>query len=202
MSVADSAALVAVESPCGVLGQGEAATPANYGERVARAIRSMRKQAGLNTPELARALSDELDHIIRAKDVTRWETGTHVPKADVFLAVMQVTGLPDPETLSLNTQETLRQQVLRLERAFRQAQLKSGGRAPELPELPPEHRDSYLTMAQAAKMLGISRQTLYQWTNANRIPAYRWESKKVLVPSDVERALEEIRRKADTSPEA
>ena len=201
----DLGALVALESPCGVSGEGDVATPqgesADYGDRVAKAIRAMRKQAGLNTVELAHALSDELDRTIRPKDVTRWETSAHIPKADVFLAVMQVAGLPDPELLSLNTQETLRQQVMRLERAFRQAQLKSGGRAPEHPELPSEHRSSYLTVAEAAKMLGVSRQTLNQWTNTNRMPAYRWESKKVLIPADVERMAEDLRRKADTSPE-
>lgn len=169
----------------GVLKSSLVDAPKDYSKRVAAAMRAMRLRAGLNTSQMAGAISDELGRLIRPKDVSRWEGSTHTPKADVFYAVMQISGVSDPT--KPDTSGTLWEQAPRLRRMFEQALSDHGLISVPLSPLPPEHRSDFLTVLEAAKLRGVSKQTVYHWIEVKRLPAYLWLGKRVVVRADVER---------------
>ncbi len=49
--------------------------------------------------------------------------------------------------------------------------------------------EGYVTVAEAAQLLKVSRSTLWRWINQGRLPAYRFGERRVLIRQDDLRSL-------------
>ena len=137
---------------------------------VAVDLRQMRGREGarLTQKDMAVALSRELGRNIPESSVARWENGHKLAGADVYRAYMQLTAAAHPtdvdERLLWRQMES---RVARLERA-------SGLPTLDLP------RDDLLTLAEAARLIKVSRQTIHNWIKAGKV-RFSTQGRRLLV---------------------
>lgn len=72
---------------------------------------------------------------------------------------------------------------------------RSDQRLDELFKRYPEH----LTVTQLAEVLGMNRQTIYNWLNAGKLPAYRQNDRWVILRDEVRDWLREGRNEPSAS---
>lgn len=166
----------------------EEEVPSTYARLVAEQMRALRMRAGLNSEQMAAALSKELTRKILPPSLSRWENGHQLPLSDIFLATMRVAGLSLPS-------EAVDDQIRALQREIavltKQADTLARYQASygSLPILPEAHRRNgkHLTITQAAKRVGRTRETMYSWVKRNRVRGYLWMGKIVVLPEDLDR---------------
>jgi excisionase family DNA binding protein len=152
-----------------------------YDDRVKAAMAAMRRKTRMTQEAFARALSEEVGdgRQIRGHWISRWESGDYMPKSDVFLASMAVSGA-DPREIGVNPRATAAIRINDLER-----QLRNEATGP---------MSDYLTVEAAAAHLGVGGRSMYSYIRKGEIPGYKWGGyRTVFRKKDVE-ALAKRRR--------
>lgn len=159
----------------------------DYARVVADQMRALRGRAGLTSEAMAAALSGELGRRVHPPSLSRWERGHQMPKSDVLLAAMRIAGLALPSEAPADPRHVLEQELAALRRQVEMMARRMKG-SDATPLLPPAHRTAgkYLTVAQAAKRAGVTRETMYSWVRANRVRGYAWMGRTVVLPEDVD----------------
>lgn len=164
----------------------------NYGRVVAEQLKGLRERAGLHQTEMAKAMSSELGRNIDLPAWNRWEKGHQMPKSDILVAAMRVAGIPDPAEAPRDPRRVLETELQDLKRQVEMLSRRVS-RDDQLPMLPTTMRGEgrWLTVADAAKRVKVSRETLYAWIRDKRVPAYVWMGRTVLTVRDLDRLASE-----------
>lgn len=111
---------------------------------------------------MAKALGRELGRNIPESSVARWESGHKLAGADVYLAYETIA-----KSASQGTRDSMDERMTRVERALSLLPLDLAG-------------DDLLTVAQAAKLAKVSRQTIHNWVKAARV-RYVTQGRRLLI---------------------
>lgn len=159
-----------------------------YRHRAASEMRRIRSRTGLNKSDFARALSKELAKNYLPHHVTRWEAGDQLPKTDIFLAALAVAGVDDPLCgEQAGTPSAVQRRLNAMQEQLAQL-MAASGRQLMLPPAP--EGQEFLSTQQAARALGVTRQTVYKAIGDGRLTAYRQGTRTVLLAAEVQAARE------------
>lgn len=168
------------------------ASRSGYDDQVKGAMAAMRRKAAMTQEEFAQALSEEIadGRRVRGHWISRWESGAYMPKGDIFLAAIAISGAQPPD-LAVNplSAKAIRMAELHREIRIERARREGKTRGPFLNRLDLERVDGdlkrYYTADQAAEVLRVARPTLYNLRERGEINAYRWGTRIVFLKAQV-----------------
>lgn len=164
-----------------------------YDEKVKAAMAAMRRKANMTQEEFAAALSDEINdgRTIRGHWVSRWESGAYMPKGDIVLSAMAVSGAT-PAEMEVNPLSAKAIRMAELHRQIKKTEYERDGktRGPFVNrlDLPPADGDAtqYVTAQEAADLMKVSRPHLYDMRDRGQLRMFRRGTRVVLLRSEVE----------------
>lgn len=171
----------------------------NYDAKVRRAIAASRRKCGMTQDEFAQSLSEEMGdgRQIRGHWISRWESGAYMPKGDIVLAAMAISGAT-PLELGVDPRAASTIEIKEHEREARRLRAVRAGRdVMTYRSLPVAHDpvEAYLTLAKAAAEMGKSRQWMHTQRERGILPAYRLGNHPVFLKTDVE----QLRKKRESA---
>lgn len=164
-----------------------------YDNKVKAAMAAMRRKANMTQEEFAAALTEEIGNggRIRGHWISRWESGALMPKGDIVLAGMAVSGAT-PADLAINPLAAKAIRMNELNRQIKKTEYERDGktRGPfinrlDLPMAEGED-DLYLTLQETALRLGVSRTHLYDMRERGQLQMFQRGTRRVTLKAEVE----------------
>lgn len=171
-----------------------------YDGKVKAAMAAMRRMARMTQEEFAEALSAEVGdgRQIRGHWISRWESGSYMPKSDIFMASMAISGA-EPVEIGVDPRAAIAIRVNDLERQLKEERKRREGQRSlpirlELPQATGPEGD-YLTVEESAGMLGRKGRSMYNLIRRGDIAGYRFGTRTMFLRKDVESLAKGLRPK-------
>lgn len=135
--------------------------------------------ARLTLRQMAEALGRELHRRIPESSAARWESGVKMPGADVYRAYVTISGAARPFDVGGRDERNLPARWrAEFDRRLRQVELGQG-------VVPTGEFDDPISSTQAARLVGVSRQSVHNWVAEGSVRSVRQGTRLFVSRSDV-----------------